>query len=55
MQELEERVTDLEDMIEAIDSLVKEHVKSNKSLRQTIQEIWNTMKRPNLRRIVIEE
>ena len=35
-----------EDMIEEIDSSVKENVKSNKSLTQNIQEIWDTMKRP---------
>ena len=29
--------------------MVKENVKSNKFLTQNIQEIWDTMKRPNLR------
>ena len=43
------------DTIEEIDSSVKENIKSNKSLIQNIQEIWDTMKRPNLRIIGIEE
>ena len=43
------------DTIEEIDSLVKENVKSNKCLTQNIQEICDTMKRPNLRIIGIEK
>ena len=38
-----------------IDSLAKENIKSNKFLTQNIQEIWDTMKRTNLRIIGIEE
>ena len=45
----------VEDTIEETDSSVKENVKSNKLLTQNIQEIWDTMKRPNLRIIGIEE
>ena len=37
-------------MIEEMDTSVKENVKS-----KNIQEIWNTMKRPNLRMMGIEE
>ena len=55
IQDLEERIWSAEDTIEEIDSLVKENIKSNKSLTQNIQEIWDTMKRPNLRIIDIEE
>ena len=44
-----------EAMIEEIDSSVKENVKSNKSLTQNIQEIWDTMKRPNIRITGIEK
>ena len=36
-------------MIEEIDTSGKENVKSKKCLTQNIQEIWDTMKRPNLR------
>ena len=55
IQEMEERLSGVEDMIEKIDSLVKENVKFNKCLTQNTQEIWDTMKRPNLRIIGIEE
>ena len=48
-------MSDAEDIIEGIDSLVKENIKSNNFLTQSIQEIWNTMKRPNLRIIRVEE
>ena len=36
------------------DPLIKENSKSNKVLTQNIQEIWETMKRPNLRIIEVE-
>ena len=52
---MEERISNAEDTIEKIDSSVKENIKSNKSLTQNIQEIWDTMKRPNLKIISIEE
>ena len=55
IQEIEERISGAEDSIEEIDSLVKENTKSNKFLTQNIQEIWNTIKKPNLRIIGIEE
>ena len=55
IQEMEERISSAEDTIEEIDSSMKETIKSNKSLTQNIQEIWDTMKRPNLFIIGIEE
>ena len=54
IQEMEERISSTEDTIEKIDSPVKENIKSNKSLTQNIQEIWDTIKRSNLRIIGIE-
>ena len=45
----------IEDTIEEINTLVKENVKSKKFLTQDIQEIWDTMKKPNLRIIGLEE
>ena len=54
IQEIEERITDAEDIIEKINSLVKVNKKSNRFLTQNIQEIWDTMKRPNLRIIGVE-
>ena len=38
-----------------MNTLAKENVKSEKFLTQNIQEIWDTMKRTNLRIIGIEE
>ena len=55
IQEMEKRISSAEDTLEETDTLVKENIKSNKSLTQNIQEIWNTMKRSNLRIIGIEE
>ena len=55
MQEMEERISGAEDSIEIIDSTVKDNVKLKKLLVQNIQEIQNTMRRPNLRIIGIEE
>ncbi|ERE69648.1 serum amyloid A-3 protein [Cricetulus griseus] len=55
IQEMEERISGVEDTLEEIDSSTKENLKSNKSLSQNIQEIWETVKRPNLRITGIEE
>jgi hypothetical protein len=40
---------------EIINTSVKENAKSKKFLTQNIQEIWDTMKRPNIRIIEIGE
>ena len=52
---MEERISSIKDIIEEIDLMVKASVKSNKLLTQNIQEIWDIMRRPNLRIIGIEE
>jgi hypothetical protein len=52
---MEERISGIEDTIEDIDILVKENTKCKKFLTLNMQEIWDTMKRPNLRIIGIEE
>ena len=44
---MKKRISGIEDMVEEINSLVKENVKSNKSSTQNIQKIWDTMKGPN--------
>jgi hypothetical protein len=51
---MEERLSVIENTIEEIDTSVKENVKSKMFLTQTIQEIWDNMKRPNLRIIGTE-
>jgi predicted nucleic acid-binding Zn-ribbon protein len=55
IQEIEERISGAEDTIENIDTIVKENAKSKKLLTQNIQEIQDTMRRPNLMIISIEE
>jgi chromosome segregation ATPase len=55
IQEIEERISGSEDSIENIDTTVKENTKCKRILTQKIQEIQDTMRRPNLRIIGIEE
>ena len=55
IEEIEERISDAEDTIEKIKALIKENSKSNMLLSQNIQEIWDTIKRPNLRTIGVKE
>ena len=49
IQEIEERISGAEDTIENIDTTIKENEKCKKLLTQNIQEIQDTMRRPNLR------
>ena len=55
LQEIEERISAAEDTTQDIDTTVKENTKSKKLLSQNIQEIQDTMKRPNQQIIDIEE
>jgi hypothetical protein len=55
IQEIEERISGVEDTVEEIDTIVEENSKHKKLLTQSIQEIQITMKRPNLRIIRKEE
>ena len=50
MQEIEDRISGIEDI-----NTSKKMQRVKKFLTQNIQEIWDTMKRPNLRKIEIEE
>jgi hypothetical protein len=52
---MEAKTLGVEDNIENIDIIVKENVKCKKLLTQNIQEIQNTMRKPNLRIIGIQE
>ena len=52
---MEAQILGTEDMIDEIHILDNKNVKSEKFPTQNIQEIWDTMKRPNLRIIEIEE
>jgi predicted nucleic acid-binding Zn-ribbon protein len=55
IQEIQERISGAEDSIENIDITIKENAKYKKILTQNIQEIQDTMKRPNPRTIGIDE
>jgi hypothetical protein len=55
IQKIGERISGTEDTIEKMDTLFKETAKGKKLLTQNIQEIQDTMRRPNLRIIGIEE
>ena len=52
---MEERISGAEDSIENIGTTIKENAKCKKNLTQDLQEIQDTMKRPNLRIIGIDE
>jgi hypothetical protein len=51
----EKKISDVEYTIEEIDKVVKEHAKSKTFVTQLIQDLWDTMKRPNARVIGIKE
>jgi hypothetical protein len=51
---MEERISGSEISIENMDTTIKDNAKIKKILTQNIQEIQDTMRRPNLRIIDIE-
>ena len=55
IQEMEERISGAEDSIGNMDTKVKENAKCKKILTQNIQEIQDTMRRPNLQIIGVDE
>ena len=55
IQDIEERISGIEDTIKDTDTTDKENTKSKRILTQNIQETQDTMKRPNQRIIGIEE
>jgi predicted nucleic acid-binding Zn-ribbon protein len=55
IQETEERISGAEDSIDNIGTTIKENTKCKKILTQNIQEIQDTMRRPNLRIIAVDE
>jgi hypothetical protein len=52
---MEERISGEEDSIENIGTTIKENKKRKKILTQNIQEIQDTMRRPNLWIIAVDE
>jgi hypothetical protein len=55
IQEMEERISGTEDSIENIGTTIKENAKWRKTLTQNIQEIQDTIRRPNLLIIRVDE
>jgi chromosome segregation ATPase len=55
IQEMEERISGAEDSIENICTTIKENSRCKKILTQNIQEVQDTMRRPNLKIIGVEE
>jgi hypothetical protein len=55
IQEIEQRISGAEDSIENMNTTIKVNAKCKKILTKNIQEIQDTMKRPNLRIIGIDE
>ena len=51
---MEERISGVENMVEKLDSLVKENAEYKKIVTQNIQEIQDTVKRLNLRILGID-
>ena len=55
IQDMEERMSGAEDSIENIGTTIKDNTKRKKILTQNIQEIQDTMRRPNLRITGVDE
>jgi chromosome segregation ATPase len=55
IQKMEERISRAEDSIENMDTTIKENAKFKKILTQNIKEIQDTMRRPNLWIIGVDE
>jgi predicted ribosome quality control (RQC) complex YloA/Tae2 family protein len=55
IEEMEERISGVEDSIENMGTTIKENAKCKKILTQNIQEIQDTMRRPNLLIIGVDE
>jgi hypothetical protein len=55
IQWMEERISGAEDSIENMETKIKENVKSKKILTQNIQETQDTMRRPKVSIIGIDE
>jgi predicted ribosome quality control (RQC) complex YloA/Tae2 family protein len=55
IQEMEERISGAEDSIENMDTTIKENTKCKKILTANIQEIQETMRKPNLQIIGVHE
>lgn len=55
LKDTEKRISGLKDKAEEMDRSVKENVKAKNIQARYFQEIWDTIKRPNLHIILIDE
>jgi uncharacterized coiled-coil protein SlyX len=55
VEQVENRVSGTEDKVEELGQTVKDHERMLRKYKQSMQDIWNTMKRPNLQSMGIEE
>jgi uncharacterized coiled-coil DUF342 family protein len=55
IQEMKKRISGAEDSIENIGTTIKENAKCKKILTQNIQEVQDTMRRPSLQIIGVDE
>lgn len=55
IEEIEDKLSSVEDTIEETNISVKENRKSKRFMTQNIQDIWDMRKRPKLRTIGMEE
>jgi uncharacterized coiled-coil protein SlyX len=55
IQEIEKRISGVEDYIENINTTIKENAKYKKILTHNIQEIQNTMRKTNLQIVDIDK
>jgi hypothetical protein len=55
IQEMKERISGAEDSIENMGTTIKENAKCRKLLTQNIQKVQDTMRRPNLQIIGVDE
>jgi hypothetical protein len=55
VDQVENRVPETEDKVEEQDQTVKEHVKMLRKYKWNMTDTWNTIKRPNLQIMGIEE
>jgi hypothetical protein len=55
IQEMEEKISGAEDSVQNMGTTIKENAKCKKILTQNIPEIQDTMRRPNLQIIGVDE
>jgi hypothetical protein len=55
VEQVENRVSEMEDKVEKLDQTVKDHERMLRKYEWNIQDIWNTMKKPNLQITCVEE